>query len=299
MNSCRTLCSYCIVLVILFSSCSYVLKTKSVNIYPFSKDNLIPWSIVGFDVKERTPLERLEMLERLGYKQYAYGNRPKHIPTMQQEWELAKERGIKISAVWLYLNLNKDQPEALKPESEVVFKNLEAVGLETQIWVGFQPTYFDKLSDKESLEQAVAMVSYLSERAKTIGCKIALYNHGGWFGKPENQLSIIKALPNHEIGLVFNFHHAHDSLEEYSSNIKKLMPYLWAVSLNGMKAEGPKIITIGQGDLEKDMIQQLLNLNYKGPFNILGHVKGGDPELILKANFNGLQTLFPSSNFNN
>ena len=24
----------------------------------FSKDNLVPWSIVGFDVKERTPEER-------------------------------------------------------------------------------------------------------------------------------------------------------------------------------------------------------------------------------------------------
>ena len=40
------------------------------------------------------------------------------------------------------------------------------------------------------------------------------------------------------------------------------------------------------------MIQQLLNLNYRGPFNILGHVKGGDPEVILEENFNGLKALF-------
>ena len=196
----------------------------------------------------------------------------------------------------MYINLNKDKPNALKPESEVVFKNLETVGLKTQIWVGFEPTYFDNLSDKESLEQANAMVSYLSKRAKMIGCKIALYNHGGWFGKPDNQLRIIKALPQQDIGVVFNFHHAHDALDNYSKNITQLLPYLWSVSLNGMKKEGPKIITIGEGNQEKDMIQQLLDLNYKGPFNILGHVKGGDPEVILEENFKGLLTIFPSQN---
>ncbi|WP_242205394.1 sugar phosphate isomerase/epimerase family protein [Aestuariivivens insulae] len=258
----------------------------------FNKDNLTPWSIVGFDAKERTPKERLDMLERLGYKQYAYGHRPEHIPTMKEEWELAKEKGIAIKAVWLYINLRKDKPNHLNPDREVVFKNLKRVDLKTQIWVGFEPTYFESLTEAESLQEAIAMVSYLSKRAKSLGCKIALYNHGGWFGRPENQLKIIKALPGEEIGIVFNFHHAHHDLEDYSENIKKLMPYLWAVSLNGMKAEGPKIITIGKGNLEKDMIQRLLDLNYKGLFNILGHVKGGDPEVILKKNYEGLMHLF-------
>ncbi|MFG6686073.1 sugar phosphate isomerase/epimerase family protein [Mariniflexile sp. HNIBRBA6329] len=266
---------------------------KKSNSYVFKQDNLIPWSIVGFDVKERTPKERIDMLQRLGFNRYAYGNRPKHIPTMQQEWELAKENNIKIDAVWLYVNLKKDQPNALKPESEAVFENLEAVGLKTQIWIGFEPTYFENLTEEESLEQTVAMVSYLSKRASSLGCKIALYNHGGWFGKPENQLKITEALPNENIGVIFNFHHAHEDLENYSKNIKTLLPYLWCVNLNGMKKDGPKIITLGEGNLEKDMIQQLLDLKYSGPFGILGHVKGGDPEIILQQNLEGLQQLFP------
>lgn len=257
----------------------------------FSKSNLIPWSIVGFDIKERTPIQRLEMLERLGYTQYAYGYRPKHIPTMLQEWQLAKEKNIKIKAVWLYINLYKDKVGKLRSDAEIVFENLKKADLKTQIWVGFYPKYFDNLTDAESLEQSVHMISYLSKRAKKLGCKIALYNHGGWFGKPKNQLRIIKALPNEDLGIVFNFHHAHDSLEAYSKNIKKLFPYLWSVSLNGIKAEGPKIITVGKGNLEKQMIQELLNLNYTGSFNILGHVKGGDPEIILEENYKGLQKI--------
>jgi len=258
----------------------------------FSKDNIVPWSIVGFDVLERTPDERLDMLARLGYNQYAYGHRQKHINTMEYEWKLAKARGIKVKAVWLYINLKKDHPNALRTQNEVVFENLKSVGLKTQIWVGLDPAYFENLSDSESLLQAVDMISYLSKRAKSLGCKLALYNHGGWFGNPENQLKIINTLPNEDLGVVFNFHHAHDNLESYTEHIIKLYPYLWAVSLNGMKAAGPKIIPIGKGNLEKDMIQQLVNLGFKGPFNILGHVKGSDPERILEENFNGLKTLF-------
>ncbi|TMM29087.1 AP endonuclease [Polaribacter aestuariivivens] len=267
-------------------------KKNNLNTSLFAKSNLIPWSIVGFDVKERTPKERLEMLERLGYNQYAYGNRPKHIPTMKTEWQLAKEKGIDIKAVWLYINLNKDSVGKLKPESEIIFKNLKEVGLKTQIWVGFQPTYFDKLSDSASFNQSKDMIEYLSKKASKIGCKIALYNHGGWFGNPENQLKIIKSLPNEDLGIIFNFHHAHEELENYSQNIKNIFPYLWCVNLNGMEKNGEKIITIGKGNLEKDMIQQLLGLNYSGPFGILGHVKGGDPEIILQQNFDGLQQLF-------
>ncbi len=274
---------------LLFVSC----KSQSIkNSYQlFQKENLIPWSIVGFDAKERTPLQRLEMLKRLRYNQYAYGYRPKHIPTMLQEWQLAKQNNIKIKAVWLYVNLFKDKVGKLRPEAEVVFENLEKAGLKTQIWVGFYPKYFDKLTDEESLKISIKMIQFLSQKAKKLNCKIALYNHGGWFGKPENQIRIIKALPKEDLGVVFNFHHAHDSLENYSENIKTLLPYLWSVSLNGMKKQGPNIITIGQGDLEKSMINELLNLNYIGTFNLLGHIKGGDPELILEENYKGLKTL--------
>ena len=288
MNLKKKACLFSVFIVLFSCKTIQVKETKEL----FKKENLIPWSIVGFDVKERSPIQRLEMLERLGYTQYAYGYRPKHIPTMLQEWKLAKEKNITIKAVWLYINLYKDKVGKLRPDAEVVFENLKKSGLKTQIWVGFYPKYFDNLSDAESLQQSVEMISYLSKKSKKLGCKIALYNHGGWFGKPKNQLRIIKALPNEDLGVVFNFHHAHDSLQEYSENIKLLSPYLWAVSLNGMKVEGPKIITIGRGNLEQKMIQELVTLGYKGSFTILGHVKGGDPEIILENNYLGLINLF-------
>ncbi len=30
-----------------------------------------------------------------------------------------------------------------------------------------------------------------SEAAAPLGCRVALYDHGGWFGEPENQAAVI------------------------------------------------------------------------------------------------------------
>lgn len=273
--------------LLIFTACNTPVSENT-----FSKENLIPWSIVGFDVKERTPKERIEMIQNLGYKQYGYGHRVRHIPTMAKEWKLAQEKGIEIHNVWLYINLSKDAPDALRAQNEAVFENLEKTGLHTQVWVGMDPKFFTNVSDKVAFEKAKAMIAYLSARAKSLGCKIALYNHGGWYGNPKNQLEIISQFPKGEIGIIYNFHHAHEDLENFKENIQLMYPYLWCVNLNGMKKDGPKIITIGEGDLEKNMIQELIDFGYKGPWGILGHVKGGDPEIILEKNYKGLQQLF-------
>jgi hypothetical protein len=38
----------------------------------FARDNLIAWCIVPFDSKARGPEERAAMLEKLGFKHFAY-----------------------------------------------------------------------------------------------------------------------------------------------------------------------------------------------------------------------------------
>ena len=51
-------------------------------------------------------------------------------------------------------------------------------------------------------------------------------------------------------------------------------------------------MTIGQGNLEIEMIHLLVLLGYKGPLGLLGHVKNEDAELTLKKNLKGIQALF-------
>ncbi|MDP2061043.1 MAG: TIM barrel protein [Flavobacteriaceae bacterium] len=253
-------------------------------------ENYFAWCIVPFDNQNRTPEQRIEMLKRLGFVSYAYDWREKHLPEMAKEIKLSGESGIKMNAVWMWID-KSDSIGQLSPNNQKVLQILEETSLKTQIWMSFPEDYFDGLSEEERLEKASAMISYLSDEAQRLGCKIGMYNHGGWFGNPDNLVKIIETLPGKEIGIVFNFHHAHDLLVNYEEMVKNMMPHLWAVNLNGMNPGGPKILPIGSGEKEAEMIAILNKNGFTGPFGILGHVEDADVEKILQGNLEGLKKL--------
>lgn len=251
-------------------------------------DNYFAWCIVPFDSQNRTPVERIDMLKSLGFKSYAYDWREKHIPEMAFEFELAKKNSIDITSVWIWID-GTDSVGNLSDNNKQVFKIIEESGIHTQVWIGISEPFFEGLNDEMSMTKAVDMVSYLSDRAATLGCKIGLYNHGGWFGDPVNQVKLIKAMPDQDLGIIFNFHHAHELLDEFPALVDLMLPHLWAVNLDGIIAGGPKILPIGEGNREHDMILLLEEKGYKGPYGILGHVEDADVKVILQKNIDGLQ----------
>lgn len=253
-------------------------------------DNYFAWCIIPFDNQNRTPEQRVEMLKRLGFKSYAYDWRAEHLPEMAKEINLARENGIDINAVWMWLDQN-DAPESLSENNQKVLKALAETGLQTQIWVSFPENYFDGLSEQQRLEKAVKMIGYVSSKAQKLNCTVGLYNHGGWFGRPENLVKICESLDNHEVGIIFNFHHAHDMIDEFPMLVKRMLPHLWAVNLNGMNPGGPKILPIGSGEKEIEMLSVLKAAGFSGPFGILGHVEDSDVEKILKANLKGMKEI--------
>lgn len=251
--------------------------------------NFFAWCIVPFDIKERTPEERISMLKELGFNSYAYDWRDKHLNEMEHEWKLAAENNININAVWIWIDAQWDRPNSLNQTNERIFESLKKVGLKTQIWLGFNSNYFEGLDDVEKINAGLEMVGYLAGRAEKIGCKVALYNHGDWFGNPENQIKIITALQKYEIGLIYNFHHGHTQIDKFNSLVDEMSPYLWAVNLNGMQKEGPKILPIGKGKEEYWMIEKLLSSGFTGPFGIIGHIEDADVRDVLIENLMGLK----------
>ncbi len=280
-------------LLILAMSCARHPRTSKGKKDPFRMDNLFPWSIVAYDSQKRNPEQRIQMIKELGFSQYAFGGNALHFrdTSIIDEWQLAKENHIKIISIWMWLKHDQDTAGHLNPFNEELFQSLKKFGLQTQIWVAFDKEYFEGLSDIEAFMKAQKIIFYLCKRAESLNCKIALYNHGGWLGQIKNQLAIIHSAPQFDIGIVYNFHHGHHDIERFPEIIKQIKPYLWAVNLNGMRKEGPKIIPIGQGNLEKEMIKTVLDAGFHGPFGILGHVKGGDAKTILQKNLNGLHLL--------
>lgn len=255
----------------------------------FRPDNLLAWCVVPFDAQKRGPAERGAMLQRLGFTQYAWDWRSEHLPHLAEEIRLAGELGIRLRAIWLWIDRDADGLGRLGRDNQFVIDTVRAAGVPVEFWVGFHDNYFAGFNDDERLQRATAMVRFLRDETGKAGATIALYNHGGWFGEPENQLAIIVAVGAGDVGLVFNFHHAHDMTGRFAALLPRLLPHLRAVNLNGMIPGGPKVVPVGAGSHERAMIRVLRDSGYRGPIGLLGHVDDDDVEVVLRRNLEGLR----------
>lgn len=253
---------------------------------PLAMSDLLAWCIVPFDGKKRTPEERVAMLERLGFTRYAYDWRAEHLADTARELKLATSRGIRVEAVWVWIE--KDEPGRLGEANERVLAAVKEAGISTQLWLGFAASFFEGLTDEQRVARGAAMVGYLADRAAETGSRVALYNHLDWFGEPLNQVRIIRALPRRDVGIVYNFHHGHEHIARFADVVETIRPYLRAVNLDGMRPEGPKILPFGTGTHERAMLQAVLDSGFAGPFGVLSHVDGADAEQVLKRNLEGL-----------
>jgi sugar phosphate isomerase/epimerase len=253
----------------------------------FARNNLVAWCIVPFDSRPRTPEERAAMLERLGLRRFAYDWRAEHLPHFGEEIEALRRHGIELTAVWF--------PTTLDDDARKILDTLAAHGVKTQLWVmgSGEPTRTPEEQRARVLAEA-DRIRPIAEAAAKIGCTVGLYNHGGWFGEPENQLAILEELDLPNVGIVYNLHHGHDQLDRLPELLRALKPHLLAINLNGMTRggdrAGQKILVIGEGDEDPRWLAAIRASGWKGPVGILNHTDG-DAEERLRANLQGLERL--------
>lgn len=270
-------------------TCLFACSNKSKDLIKI--DEVVPWCIIGFDALDRTPKQRIAMLKQMGFTTYGFNKGKGDLSTMKLEFQLAKDNDIEITSIFLWLNAQRDSIDKLSTMNQELLDNLSKIDSKPTIWLSFSNNYFEDLNQQESIALSVEMIDYVKTLADTLGCKLALYNHHGWFGNPHNQVEILKQLNDDSISMVYNFHHAQDYVDEFPLIVKKMKPYLSFVNLNGLKKDGPQILTIGQGDHEYEMINELVNSRYNGPWGILGHIKTEDVQYVLKRNIEGLRSL--------
>ena len=253
----------------------------------FARKNLIAWCIVPFDAKQRGPAERAKMLKQLGFTKFAYDWRPEHLPTFDAEIEALQQEGIELTAWWF--------PPALNDDARAILTALKRHNVKTQLWIAIDDDPAPQSSDPQAkVAAAVKVLEPIAEAAAAQGCTIGLYNHGGWFGEPENQLAIIAAIDRRNVGIVYNLHHTHDHVDRFAKLLPKLLPHLYAINLNGTDRDGDKlgrkILPLGQGELDLELLRTIANSGYRGPLGILGHTQD-DAKARLKDNLDGLDWL--------
>jgi sugar phosphate isomerase/epimerase len=255
----------------------------------YAQDNLVAWCIVPFDAKKRGPAERVEMLQNLGFKKYAYDWRAEHLPTFDEEVTLLKKTKIELTAVWFPANLG--------PDAQKLLAVIKKHGVKPQLWVTMgDPPGADRVA---KVEATAKVIRPIAEEASKLGCSVALYNHGGWFGEPENQVAVIEALKLKNVGIVYNQHHGHDHFDKFPELLKLMKPHLLAVNLNGSvrggDKAGKKIVPLGAGELDVKLLGAIRDSGYTGPIGILGHTQDDAAER-LTDNLGGLKWLLPQLN---
>jgi sugar phosphate isomerase/epimerase len=249
----------------------------------FSRDNLIAWCIVPFDTEHRTPRQRAAMLRRLGFTKFAYDWREEHVASFDEEIEALKAEGIELTAWWF--------PPALDQHARIILATLKRHQVKTQLWVTMDDPAPDSNESKAKVAAAVAVLRPITAAAAAQGCSVGLYNHGGWFGEPENQLAIIAELHAPNVGIVYNLHHGHSQFDRIEPLLEQMKPHLYAINLNGSDPAGDKagrkILPLGQGELDVQLLKAIERSGYRGPIGILGHTQD-DAEARLQDNLDGL-----------
>ena len=248
----------------------------------FARENLVAWCIVPFDAKQRGPKARAEMLSRLGVKRVAYDWRDSHVPQWDEELEQYKAHGIELVGFWA--------PARQKEILELFRRH----GVRAQLWLDGSAAPATGDTQEQRVKSSAAALAPIARQAKDYGCLVGLYNHGGWFGEPENQIEIIERLRSggiDNVGMVYNLHHGETHVTRFPELMRKMKPYLLCVNLNGMKKGGPKILPVGQGDDDLSLLRAIRDSGYAGPVGILNHREEIDAEQGLKENLDGLEKL--------
>jgi hypothetical protein len=218
-------------LTLSISSASATSADGSTRSSLWEHDNLIAWCVVPFDAKNRGPEERSAMLQRLGFKHFAYDWRDKDVPTFDAEMDSLQKHGIDLLG-WLF------PMDATNPQTTATLEVFKRHHVHPQLWVALSaanepkdwndwrrllPADFPTLKSDEDYEnfspankaqieriahdldtpknpqeqkdrvsQEAKRIAALATLARAYGSKVELYNHNGWFGMEENQLAIIE-----------------------------------------------------------------------------------------------------------
>ena len=219
----------------------------------FDKPNLAAWCIVPFDAQKRSPEARAEMVAKMGLTKIAYDWRQEHVAEFEREILAYQKHGIEFFAFW-------GQHE----EAFALFKKYQ---LSPQLWIMMKE---QGATQEEKIKNAAEGLLHILEKAKGLGSKVGIYNHGGWAGEPENMAAVCDYLKKthgtEKVGIVYNLHHAHSHLDRLPAAIELMKPHLLCFNLNGMDIEGDKkgrkILPLGVGTEDVKVLRQIRASGY-------------------------------------
>lgn len=235
-----------------------------------------PFCIDWHDSKKRTFEEQAAMLKELGYDGVGHI----WLDKVAERIKSLDDVGLKLFQITMTVEVGPD-----KEPFDSRFKDTLALanGRHVQFCVivnGMKP------SDSSVDQHAAEILKRMSDLAKNSDAQLLLYPHqGSWIERIEDAVRVADKVNRPNVGVMFNLCHwlRVDQNRDYKPLLKKAMPRLWAISINGADTFDEKpgwdhyIQPLDAGTFDvAGFLSTLRALGYKGPIGLQCYGIGGD-----------------------
>ena len=187
----------------------------------------------------------------------------------------------------VYTGINLDKEPACPPGVKDQIRKLK--GSNTVFWL---TVLGNKAKPRDA--QVVDMIRDLAAVAESVGVKIALYPHSGFYvATAEDALRIARKVDRKNVGLSITLCHElmQDNGDRLPEIVRKVAPHLFVVTINGAdkKAKGKPmgwdrmIRPLGQGDFDVyAFLREVKAVGFQGPIGLQCYGLKGDPLVHLR-----------------
>lgn len=259
---------------------------------PAAAWEFFPFCIDWHDAKKRTLPEQAQMLKELGYPGVG------HIFPDKVEERLATldAAGLRLFQITIAVEVGPDKKPYDAARMKEVFKAVTGRRVQFCVIVNGM-----KSSDESVDPHAVEILRGLSDLAKDSGAQLLLYPHqSSWVERIEDSCRVADKVDRPNVGVMFNLCHwlRVDKNRDPAPLLRKALPRLWAVSINGADELDPQpgwsryIQPLDKGNYDlAGFLRTLRDIGYRGPVGLQCYGIGGDVQEHLARSMRRWQEL--------
>lgn len=247
---------------------------------------IFPFCIDWHDAKKRTFPEQATMLRELGYAGVGHIGLDK----VAERLKSLDDAGLRLFQITMSVEVGPAK-EPFDARFAEVLGLVKGRGVQFALLVnGMKP------SDPSVDPHAVEILRRLADLTRETDAQLLLYPHlGSWIERIEDACRVAEKVDRPEVGVMFNLCHwlRVDASRDYVPLLKRSLPRLWAISINGADVQDPNpgwgryIQPLGQGSFDVPaFLEALHGLGYRGPVGLQCYGIGGDTREHLARSMN-------------
>jgi len=250
-----------------------------------------PFCIDWHDARKRSFQEQAVMLKELGYDGVGHI----WLDKVAERLKTLDEAGLKLFQITMTVEVAPDKP-AYDPRFKEVLALVKGRHVQFALLLnGMKP------SDPSVDPHAVKILREMSDLARDSGAQLLLYPHvDSWVERIEDSCRVAEKVDRPNVGVMFNLCHwlRVDRQRDYEPLLKRAMPRLWAVSINGADERDDQpgwdhyIQPLDRGSFDVGrLLKTLKQLGYRGPIGLQCYGLGGDTRDHLARSMNAWRKL--------